>query len=75
MNATSEVEYTLLEWRDMVRHSSQAGGGGGVRILGDLVEGTAATAAMAAIPGLAVYLSVDGSPWVHRLQPIEWGGW
>ena len=30
---------------------------------------------MAAIPGLAVYLSVDGSPWVHRLTPIEWGGW
>ena len=36
---------------------------------------TRVTAAMAAIPGLAVYLSVDGSPWVHRLQPIEWGGW
>ena len=33
------------------------------------------TAAMAAILGLAVYRSVDGSPWVHRLQPIEWGGW
>ena len=36
---------------------------------------TRVTAAMAAIPGLAVYLSVDGSPWVHRLTPIEWGGW
>ena len=36
---------------------------------------TRVTAAMAAIPGLAVYRSVDGSPWVHRLQPIEWGGW
>ena len=36
---------------------------------------TRVTAAMAAIPGLAVYRSVDGSPWVHRLTPIEWGGW
>ena len=29
---------------------------------------TRVTAAMAAI-GLAVYPSVDGSPWVHRLRP------
>ena len=36
---------------------------------------TRVTAAMAAIPGLAVYPSVHGSPWVHRLTPIEWGGW
>ena len=114
MNATSEMmEGTLLQWRDMVRHSSKTSDSDRVRILGDLVEGTAAvvlpelakpgadglgaipvaliasfprvaaltddltrvTAAMAAIPGLAVYRSVDGSPWVHRLTPIEWGGW
>ena len=70
MNATTDVEDTLCQWREMVRRTSTADDDG--RATDDL---TRVTAAMAAIPGLAVYLSVDGSPWVHRLTPIEWGGW